>query len=139
MAPDTDFISRKRTVLITGCSAGGIGDALAQAFHATGQTRVFATARNLSKLSHFQALGIEILQLDVESEASIRGCVVKLGEATGGALDILVNNSGAGYNMPLSDANIDAARSLFNLNVLSVLRRHPSLHPGASQVRIIRT
>lgn len=120
-AKETEIETQKKVVLITGCSAGGIGDALAQAFHKTGKTRVFATARNMSKVAHFTALGIETLQLDVESDDSIRACVKEVVAATGGVLDVLINNSGAGYNMPLADVDLKVAKSVFNLNVFSVL------------------
>lgn len=85
----------RKTVLITGCSAGGIGSALAEAFHARG-LRVFASARDLSKLAHLQEAGMEILKLDVEDQASIEAAVKEITTATGGVLDILVNNSGIG-------------------------------------------
>jgi NAD(P)-dependent dehydrogenase (short-subunit alcohol dehydrogenase family) len=49
-----------RTILITGCSDGGIGAALAQDFHRRGD-RVFATARNISKIEPLGAIDIEIL------------------------------------------------------------------------------
>ena len=114
-------MEKKRVVLITGCSAGSIGDALAQALHRTGKTRVFATARNPSKIAHFAALGIETLDLDVEDDGSIHTCVKKVEALTGGVLDILINNSGVGYNMPLADVDITIAQSVFNLNVFSVL------------------
>ncbi|KEF55949.1 uncharacterized protein A1O9_07529 [Exophiala aquamarina CBS 119918] len=118
---ESEGVERKRVVLITGCSAGGIGDALAQAFHRTGKTRVFATARTMSKMAHFDGRGIETLQLDVESDDSIRNCVKELGAATGGVLDVLINNSGVGYNMPLADVDMKTAQSVFNLNVFAVL------------------
>lgn len=95
-------------MLITGCSAGGLGDALAQAFHQTGKTRVIATGRNLSKMAHFKKLGIETLHLDVLSQASIDACVQDVSAKTNGVLDVLVNsnsNSGAGYHSPLSDVD----------------------------------
>lgn len=89
----------RKTVLITGCSAGGIGSALAEAFHAKG-LRVFATARDLSKVSHLKALGMDVLNLDIEDEASLAAAVKTVTETTGGTLDILVNNSGIGAFIP---------------------------------------
>jgi 1-acylglycerone phosphate reductase len=85
----------QKTVLITGCSAGGIGDALARAFHKKG-LRVFATARNLAKAENLKALGMEVIQLDVIDEESIKVAVKTVQEATRGKLDFLVNNSGGG-------------------------------------------
>lgn len=93
---------------------------LARAFHARG-LRVIATARNLSKVEHLKALGIETLAMDVTSQNSIQRCVEGVSDLTGGSLDILLNNSGAGYHLPLTDVSIDAARELFDLNVWGVL------------------
>ena len=89
-------MTNPRTVLITGCSQGGLGDALAQAFHASSDVRVIATARNLSKVAHLESLGIETVELDVLSPQSIENCVTEVSKRTGGQLDILLNNSGAG-------------------------------------------
>jgi 1-acylglycerone phosphate reductase len=121
MAPTTARDSRQ-TVLITGCSEGGIGDALCREFHARG-ARVFATARNLSKVSHLSALGIEVIALDVSSprETIVSGAVAEVSRRTGGPLDILVNNAGGGYQIPLLDADLDEARRLFDVNVWGVL------------------
>lgn len=112
--------SSNKTVLITGCSQGGLGDALAQAFHQRG-LRVIATARNPVKIAHFKALGIETLPLDVLSTESIEACVTSVTDMTGGSLDILVNNSGAGYGMPLTDADITEAKKCYDLNVWALL------------------
>ena len=109
-----------RTVLITGCSEGGLGDGLARAFHKNGD-RVIATARNPAKTAHLKDLGIETLVLDVVSKESIAACVTATAEKTGGTLDMLVNNSGCGYCMPLVDADLDEARRLFDVNVWAVL------------------
>lgn len=103
----------KRTVLITGCSDGGLGAALATAFHEAG-LKVYATARNPSKMSHLASLGIDLLTLDVQSESSLAACVSKLA-----SLDILVNNAGAQYLMPISDVSIAEGKKLFDLNVWS--------------------
>jgi 1-acylglycerone phosphate reductase len=92
----------QKTVLITGCSAGGIGDALAKAFHKKG-LRVFATARNLAKVEELKSLGLDVIRLDVVDDESIKQAVEKVKEATGGTLDFLVNNSGGGkFSEPIS-------------------------------------
>ena len=114
-------MTAKKVVLITGCSDGGLGSALAIAFHQTGQYRVIATARTLSKLKETRALGIEDLELDVLSQSSISACAQSLSALTSGRLDILVNNAGAGYNMPVLDIDLDEARKVFELNVFSLI------------------
>lgn len=97
-------MSPKKTALITGCSKGGVGDALAQEFHRNG-IRVLATGRNLSKLEHLKALGIETLHLDVEDSESIKAATKAAGEVTDGKLDFLVNNSGMGeFSRPRAPA-----------------------------------
>lgn len=103
----------KRTVLITGCSDGGLGAALASAFHEAG-LHVYATARNPAKMEQLTSLGIETLTLDVQSQSSIAACVGKLS-----SLDILVNNAGMQFLMPVVDVSIPEAKKLFDLNVWS--------------------
>ena len=103
----------KRTVLITGCSDGGLGAALAIAFHKAG-LHVYATARNPSKMKDLSSRGIDTITLDVQDEASIAACVSQLP-----SLDMLVNNAGATYVMPIVDADLNEAKKLFDLNVWS--------------------
>jgi len=110
----------KQVVLITGCSDGGLGSALALAFHKAGY-RVIATARNLSKLTATRQLGIEEIELDVLSDSSLSEAVQKLQALTGNRLDILVNNAGEGYNMPVVDSDLDKVRKVFELNVFSII------------------
>ena len=107
------IMSPKRSVLITGCSDGGLGAALALAFHSAG-FHVYATSRNPAKMKGLVAEGIETLTLDVLSEDSIAVAASQLS-----SLDILVNNAGQGYAMPVSDLNIADAKRAFDLNVWS--------------------
>lgn len=109
MAAATSPSSNRRTVLITGCSDGSLGSALALEFHKHPSIRVFATARNPAKLTRLAAAGIETLSLDVLDSVSIAACVVEVSKLTNGRLDILVNNAGAGYSMPLMDVSVAAA------------------------------
>ncbi|KAJ5704878.1 hypothetical protein N7536_000567 [Penicillium majusculum] len=104
-----------RTILITGCSDGGLGASLALAFHAAG-LKVYATTRNPSKLDQVSSAGIETLTLDVLSSESIKNAVTKLPN-----LGILVNNAGAEYLMPVADVDIAHAKRLFDLNVWSYI------------------
>jgi 1-acylglycerone phosphate reductase len=85
----------RRSVLITGCSQGGAGEALAHTFLQNG-FRVFATARTLSKIQHLEAEGIDIVELNVLETQSIKRAAEKVSSLTGGTLDILINNAGAG-------------------------------------------
>ncbi|KAI1853797.1 hypothetical protein JX265_003869 [Neoarthrinium moseri] len=120
--------SQKQSVLITGCSEGGIGFALAQEFHRRG-LRVFATARNLGKVQHLRDAGLEVIQLDVVDPASIRSAVENVSQLTGGALDILVNNAGNGYQIPILDADLAEARRLFEVNLFGVLAMTQAFAP----------
>ena len=99
------------TVLITGCSDGGMGAALAKEFHSSGYD-VYATARDQSKMISLSTLGIKTVTLDIQSQSSIDHCVKSAPH-----LDILVNNAGASYTMPIVDMSIAEAKKLFDCNV----------------------
>lgn len=110
-----------KSVLITGCSAGGIGFALALAFQQRG-LYVFATARTLSKMAELEKLpNVTLLSLDVTSSSSIAAAVDAVRTKTGGTLDYLVNNSGGGLFMPILDTDVDEARRMFEVNIFGVL------------------
>ena len=106
----------KRTVLITGCSDGGLGAALALEFHKRGHY-VLATARNPKKMAILTSTGIETLPLDVLSANSISSCAASVRKLLGGRLDILINNAGAIYHDSVAEMSIPEAKELFDLNV----------------------
>ncbi|KAM5349775.1 hypothetical protein ACJ41O_006280 [Fusarium nematophilum] len=122
----------KKTVLITGCSDGGLGAALAVTFHQRGW-RVFATTRNPQKMAGLEAVGIETRALDVTSEASAEECASQIASLTGGTLDMLVNNAGRGYTLPLLDVSIEETKKLFDTNVYSVILVTKDFFPLLSQ------
>ncbi|KAF2102640.1 short-chain dehydrogenase [Rhizodiscina lignyota] len=112
--------SEKLSILITGCSPGGMGAALAIVFHNAGH-QVFATARNPSKLKPLAEQGIETLPLDVTSASSIASAVSSVTSSVTDerGLNILINNAASSYSMPIADVSLDAARELFDVNVWS--------------------
>ncbi|KAK1501655.1 oxidoreductase [Colletotrichum tamarilloi] len=109
----------KRTVLITGCSQGGVGNTLALAFAAQG-LRVFATARSLKSVANLTEKGIETLTLDVTSSESIATVKEEISRRTGGTLDILYNNAGALYEAPAVEADSYRTRQMFDANVFGL-------------------
>jgi 1-acylglycerone phosphate reductase len=85
----------QKSVLITGASKGGIGYALAEEYHKQGYL-VLAGVRTLRKLSSLAEKGVIGLELDVTNQNAIDAAVKTVESKTGGRLDILVSNSGAG-------------------------------------------
>ncbi|RGP70970.1 hypothetical protein FSPOR_3657 [Fusarium sporotrichioides] len=114
-------MSQPRTILITGCSDGSLGSALALALKPHGW-RVLGSGRDLSKLKVLQDAGIECIQMDVNSTESISKATDEVRKLTGGSLDALVNNAGTGYSMPILDVDIDKIHEVFELNVFSIIR-----------------
>ncbi|KAH8900641.1 short-chain dehydrogenase/reductase [Thozetella sp. PMI_491] len=108
-----------KTVLITGCSRGGIGDALAREFRKRG-LNVFATARSASKMAELKELGIDTLEMDVLCADSIAAAVDTVRKVTDGRLDILVNNAGIQHVLPFADCNIQDLRHVLDTNIFGV-------------------
>ena len=107
----------KKTVLVTGCSSGGLGFALAKAFRDQG-FHVLATVRNPQKAGALAAeKDIKVLTLDVTSAESIASCLAQVRGAPGGKLEILVNNAGAAIFGPLVHASIEEGKAAYEVNV----------------------
>ncbi|OAA66882.1 NAD(P)-binding domain protein [Niveomyces insectorum RCEF 264] len=110
----------QKTVLITGCTPGGIGHAMAQEFHSKG-LYVIATARRIDVLAGVADQGMAAVALDVTSKESIAACKKTVADLTGGRLDILVNNAGRTMTVPATDLDMDEVRGTFELNVFGVM------------------
>lgn len=111
-----------KSVLVTGCSAGGIGGAIALNLATSGH-HVFATARNTAKIApELSSLpNVTVIQMDVTSSASVTEAA-KIVTESGRGLDALVNNAGGGYGAPILDMDIDKAKRLHEVNVWGVVR-----------------
>jgi NAD(P)-dependent dehydrogenase (short-subunit alcohol dehydrogenase family) len=115
--------TQRKWALITGVSEGGLGEALARELLAN-NINVIITGLKLEHLDYFSngaTSRVEKLELDVTSASSISAAVVMVRDIAGGRLDILINNAGYGYMMPLIDADIERVKKNFDVNVFGVL------------------
>ncbi|KAH6716045.1 short chain dehydrogenase/reductase-like protein [Leptodontidium sp. MPI-SDFR-AT-0119] len=118
----------RKSVLITGCSPGGIGHALAREFHAKG-LHVIATARTKEAIQDLEAMGMSTLGLEVTSKESIAEARMQVEKLTGGKLDILVNNAGRNCTLPALEVDLDDARACFETNLFAIIALTQSFIP----------
>ena len=125
-----------KSILITGCSSG-FGRLGAEHYARLG-AKVFATMRNLPRaeaaeleaLAEADGLDITVLEIDVTSDEQVEAGVAAALEATGGALDVLVNNAGISTSGPIEVQDMEATRLLFDTNVFGPQRLMRAVMPA---------
>ncbi|KZV73039.1 NAD(P)-binding protein [Peniophora sp. CONT] len=114
-------------VLITGCSAGGIGFGLAEEFASKGCI-VYASARSVEKMTGLSE-SVHRVRMDVNDDKSVAEAVkAVLEEQT--RIDILVNNAGTSRVGPLLEIPLDHVEQVFQTNVFSILRVTQAVAPS---------
>ncbi|MCS4304859.1 SDR family oxidoreductase [Chryseobacterium sp. BIGb0232] len=114
-----------KTVLITG-TCRGIGLEAALKF-SRGGYKVFATMLNLESASALkekiddESLDITILEMDVDSDVSVKECMNSVIQQCG-SLDVLVNNAGIERHGSIEELEIADFQAIMNTNYLGVLR-----------------
>ena len=111
------------TALVTGAGSG-IGQAAARALAAAG-ARVAVTElpdrleRAEATVAEIQAAGGEALpvSLDVRDLANITECVARVADASGGRLDVLVNNAGINVRQPAFEVTEEAWDLVLDTNL----------------------
>ena len=102
-----------KTVAVTG-AGHGFGRAIAQTFASLG-ARVFATDLSIGSMD-----GIAVQSVDLRDRAAGAAWIRGIEAATGGAIDVLINNAGgvvAQTPVPLEDVTDDAWDMIFDVNV----------------------
>jgi NAD(P)-dependent dehydrogenase (short-subunit alcohol dehydrogenase family) len=111
-----------KTTLITGANKG-LGRETARRLLADGHD-VWLAARDRSRgQAAADQLGARFVQLDVTDEDSVAAAAARVAEATGGRLDVLINNAGiTGGRKPAAEVTAEDVRRVFETNVFGVVR-----------------
>ncbi|XP_034997087.1 retinol dehydrogenase 8 [Zootoca vivipara] len=129
-----------RNVLVTGCSSGiGLALAVRLARDELKRFRVIATMRNLEKSQELEKHAgpvlektLEIKEMDVTSEESIRRCVDTIPQRR---VDVLVNNAGLGMIGPVESQSLTSMQQLFDTNFFGLVRLIQEVFPGMKRRR----
>ena len=115
----------QKVALVTG-SSGGIGYetslALAKVNYFT-----YATMRNtdkagpIQKIAKKENLNLDVIELDIDKEDSIKNAVKKILDQKG-RIDVLVNNAGYGIFGCVEDITIDELKAQFQTNFFGVVK-----------------
>lgn len=113
-------------VLVTGANRG-IGLEFVRQFAGRGD-RVVATCRNPEAATELAGLGVDIVQLDVNSAADV-AALPGLFQAR--SLDLLVNNAGIGVrSLPLGELDYDQMALFYATNAIAPLRIVETMLPA---------
>jgi len=117
-------MSNSTVVIVTGVSSG-IGRATAEKFAQRG-CQVFGTVRSIAKTAPMP--GVELVEMDIRDEASVQNGIQAV-VAQAGRVDVLVNSAGVTLLGATEETSIAEARSLFDTNVLGILRTTQAVLP----------
>jgi NAD(P)-dependent dehydrogenase (short-subunit alcohol dehydrogenase family) len=120
--------------VVTGANSG-IGRATAIHLGQRGHT-VYGTVRSIDKATKLNAMatdaGVEInlVELDVADDESVRNGFARILEATDGRVDVLVNNAGVGGNAVAEECPPSTYLDVMNVNLCGAVRCLQQVLPG---------
>jgi NAD(P)-dependent dehydrogenase (short-subunit alcohol dehydrogenase family) len=110
-------MSDQNVVLITGAPSG-VGQSTARLLSQKGY-KIFGTSRNPASAEAISA--VEMLALDVRSDASVSACVRAVVNQVG-RVDVLVNNAAYELAGALEEISLEEAKAQFETNFFGVVR-----------------
>ncbi len=106
--------SNQPYIFITGCSTG-IGYQLATDLKQHGY-RVLASCRKAHDVERLREMGLDCIQLDLNSSQSIQSAISSINQVSQGKLYALINNGAYGQPGALEDLPTEALRAQFESN-----------------------
>lgn len=127
-----------KKIILTG-SSSGFGLQAAKTLAGKGHT-VYATMRNIngSNASVAKELAdwakennaqIEVVELDVASNESVKNAIAEIGQRSGGIIDVLINNAGISYLGVGEGLTIEQTEQLYQVNTIGPERTMKAVLP----------
>jgi NAD(P)-dependent dehydrogenase (short-subunit alcohol dehydrogenase family) len=115
-----------RIAVVTGSSSGiGFETALLLArsgFHTYATMRNLEKSKNITEIANTEKLPLQVVQLDVNDDRSVKNAIDKIVAAQIKRIDVLVNNAGYGLFGALEDTSIEEIKAQFETNFFGVIR-----------------
>jgi len=122
----------EKVALVTGSSSGiGFETSLELArngFHTFASMRDLSKGNKIKELTEKENLPIDIIELDVDKEDSIKNAIKSIVEKKQ-KIDVLVNNAGWGLWGSVEDVSVNEFKAQFETNFFSVIRMIQEVAP----------
>src|SRR5919202_214618 len=121
------IIMKPQSVALVTGSSSGIGYETALLLARNG-FKTYASMRNLGKskditqVANREKLPLQVVQLDVNDDVSVKQAVEKMVVAEDQRIDVLVNNAGYGLFGAAEDLSIEEIKAQFETNFFGVVR-----------------